>query len=129
VEWQVQLTEEIDGVKFSQPLTYHKCTAQDYDAFYEPSPSFMNKVDQIRKHDNLFCMDAGQKIKIFGEGDTTDFRRLDINLIPPANPMHTLEETIDYMGPLDFVVYHNTNRFFAQEFSSEFLKKESVTRN
>ena len=129
VEWLVQITEEIDGVKISQPLAYHKCSPQEFEAFHKPSPSFMNKVDQIRARQNLFCIDAGQKIKIYGEGDTTDYKRLDIMLVPPTNPKHTLEETIDYLGPVDFVIYHNTNRFFAHELSQEFLKKESIVVN
>ena len=55
------------------PLSYHKCTDEDFDSFYPPSKSYINMMALERKLKNLYCLDNYDDVTVFGEGDFTDY--------------------------------------------------------
>jgi len=47
---------------------------------------------------------------MFGQ-DTTKFQRVDFNLIPCATCNITLQQVLDYLGPVKIVLMHNKPYF------------------
>ena len=57
VEWQVQMTEQVDGVITDIPLSTHKCNETDYENFYEPNRSYISQLALLKERGNLICLD------------------------------------------------------------------------
>ena len=77
----------------------------------------------------MYCIDTHQEIEIYGEGDTTDFRRLDINLLASPTTRYSKAAMIEYLGPVDFVILHNNQRLLAYEFDNNCIQSESIISN
>lgn len=73
VEWVVQLTQQKGKEEFIRLLDYHKCTPEDYSKFYPPGKSYTERIPEIIARGNLYCIDEGQNVEVFGEGDQTDY--------------------------------------------------------
>lgn len=134
VEWVVQMTQNVGGVQEIFPLATHKCTSADYDSFFEPAKAYKKQIEASRTRGNMICIDEGQDLSIFGEGDTTDHRRLDFMLIPcqasaTKNCPHNRQETIDYLGAVDLVMMYNQERFDQRYYEDNPIFKEAVFKN
>lgn len=54
------------------------CSEDDYDGFYPPAENSINSINFIRNNNfNLYCIDDGQDILIFGR-DNFDMQRLEV---------------------------------------------------
>lgn len=89
------------------------------------SERFYNEITQDEKR-GLFCIDGWEPDWNIGEGSGTNKAFLDFALIP-CNMINTqysdfdypvgeecipdLQSQIDYVGPIDLVIYANVNRF------------------
>lgn len=75
----------------------------------------------------MFCLDwHDAKLRLYGNEKNTNFQRLEIIFLP-CNYLHThlgyegdsvhpecvadLQQQIDYLGPLDFMIYHTQEGF------------------
>jgi hypothetical protein len=47
-------------------LKIHKCTDEDYDAFYKPAADYEEKFASLKQKKTLYCIDKGQKMELFG---------------------------------------------------------------
>ncbi len=69
-----------------------------------------------RKQKNLFCLDDYDAVEVFGEGDFTDYQRLDIlylacTSVTNPNCNHTLNETETYLGEVQLTLLMNNKVF------------------
>lgn len=135
VRWVAQMTEIVDGEEVGQELTFHTCTEEDFDAFPPPGPSFKKQYDAHRARKNLQCLDEGQTIEVFGEGDYTDLRRLDLLFLPCLPDVQngicltSLQDKIDYLGSVDFVLMHTNQKFDPTELFANSVSTETVFKN
>lgn len=111
VAWTVQLTKNIGKTETVIPLKFHKCTDADYDSFYKPANSYKAMFEVARSRKNLYCIDDGQNVEIFGMGDQSDYQRLDFMLLPCKQQgkicSTSLQQKIEYLGSVDIVVLYN----------------------
>ena len=49
VEWSVKLHSVINKVTSIEYLTYHKCTEEDFQDFYEPKPSQSEVIASLKE--------------------------------------------------------------------------------
>lgn len=100
-------------------MKYHKCTGDDWAEFGETTETrttFELKLAKLKEQDVLYCLDAEHRdndLEIFGQDDTEDFRRIEINLMacqPTATQQcrKTKKEMLDYLGPLDFLLVYTS---------------------
>lgn len=79
----------------------------------------------------MYCLDWNQDIKIFGSEKDQKYQRLEIVMVP-CNYVHSylgydkdtvtdgciadLDKQIEYLGPLDFMLYHTEEIFKPDEY-------------
>lgn len=69
-----------------------------------------------RKKQDLFCLDDYSNVTVWGEGDFTDYQRLDLMYLActtETNPgcNHTLAETVTYLGEVQLTLLMNSVSF------------------
>jgi predicted RNA polymerase sigma factor len=75
-------------------------------------------MERLKERGNLRCLDQDQEISIRGEDETTDYQRLEIIMIPCQPDLsigkkcpYSLQQTIDWLGPLDMMMAYNSVTF------------------
>ena len=80
----------------------------------------------------MFCLDWSKDLEVYGNELNDEYQRLEIVMVP-CNYIHTqfgyegdsisencidnLEKQIEYLGPLDFMIYHNDETFNVNEYN------------
>jgi hypothetical protein len=57
VMWDVRYKLKIGNIITIIPLKIHKCTDEDYDAFYTPSKNFVKSFESAKQRKNHYCFD------------------------------------------------------------------------
>ena len=93
----------------------------------------------------MFCLDwDSQDILIYGNERNDEYQRIEL-VLTPCNYLHThlgykddkihpecvadLEKQIEYLGPLDFVLYHTEEVFVPNGFDEHSIRSQSVIWN
>ena len=82
VKFIVYYKRDLNGEKETIYMDFHKCTDEDYDAFYEPNIHSRKAIESARKKKNLFCIDDFDKVKLFGNENEPDFGRFEFIIVP-----------------------------------------------
>ena len=48
------------------PIKIHRCTDEDYEAFYAPASDYEENFASLKEKKTLYCIDKGQKMELFG---------------------------------------------------------------
>ena len=132
----------VDGVQTDTEIELRPCTEEDFEEFYPPALQSEVAIQRIKERGNLFCIADYSTLELFGN-ENEDFGRLAVILHPcndgleegephPTNPNCelTLEKQIEYLEPLNFLVYYNNERLDLEEFEpTKKIKKESILMN
>ena len=128
-----------NGVAFEDVLPYHNCTDADWAEFPPPSKASKDAFESITSDPKrgMFCIDWSKERLIYGNENNQNFQRIDI-LMNPCNYLHThigyegdtidpeciadLEKQIEYLGPLDFMLYYTEGIFVQRSYGSESIQ-------
>lgn len=95
VKYVARLFTIVDGEQFERVLSYHKCTAEDWDSFSPPNKSSFDSFSVIKKDPKraMYCIDDADldAISIYGNERNENYSRLEVILVP-CNYVHS------YMG-------------------------------
>ena len=120
-----------NGESIEEIIDFHRCTDEDFEEFAPPSADADRTLKKILKDEDrgLFCIDwekFGQKMHIFGTSHYTDFRFIDVELVPcqyihnrygyeddKVTPecLYDKEGAEKYLSNLRFWVYISETRF------------------
>ena len=144
VKWIVRLYKKHPEGLTEQHLPFHRCTTEDLAQFYPLARSAKDEFKSLTEdaHRGLFCLDSWpEDMYIGGDFSSADYQSLDF-ILTPCNYIHNemsnygdkptpecipdLRKQLDYMGPLDVVIYMNSERFDQQNFGESSIVKESV---
>ena len=92
----------------------------------------------------MFCLDYSDDILIYGNEKNDEYQRLEIKLVP-CNYLHTqwgytgdsihsecehdLDQQIQYLGPLDFMIYHTEEIMMPQQYGDATIQRQSTLHN
>lgn len=144
VKWIVRFLEK-RGENFTERrLSTHKCTAEDFEMFHEVSLKDSAEFKTIVESENrgLMCLDKWEDdFFIGGEYSSSLYSSLDL-IMAPCNYIHheisdwgdtvapecipDQQQQLEYMGPLDVVIYMNSERFEQNNYDEESIVKEAV---
>ena len=129
VKWIVRVYEKHGEVLSEKHLPFHKCTPEDYGQFYPLSKAAIDEYTSLTEDENrgLFCLDNWEDdLYIGGDITSDDYQSLDF-ILAPCNYIHNemsnygdivspecvadLKAQLTYMGPLDVVIFMNSERF------------------
>ena len=87
VKFLMRIAGRTDGKIFEQILDFHKCTDDDFKGFAPPTPDAARTLKKIQDDPKraLFCIDwdkLGDEMDIYGVSHYTDFRFIDMELVP-----------------------------------------------
>jgi hypothetical protein len=87
--------EELDV----QELDLHICTEEDFNSFYPPSKTTVDKFELLRNDNSMLCLNQTDSngdpvdLRIWGKNEVEHHRRLDISFMP-CKPVFTTDESI-----------------------------------
>jgi len=105
------------------------CTAEDYNKFFPVNDRSKDQLETIKTKpgNEMFCIDwETADLSFYGVEASGDYSELDIVILPcnvRLTPMGgfedridpqckgNLEEQIKYIGPMNMLVYYNSERF------------------
>jgi hypothetical protein len=101
VEWYAAVVE-YDGVDEvnRKEIPTHQCTEQDFDKFYDVTPSSAPKFEKLKSQNALFCLDEYDsegnfiEIELFGPDESAIHRRIDVEY-RPCKPEALTDENKD----------------------------------
>ena len=136
---------KVDGVRSDTELELRPCTEEDFEEFYPPALQSEIGIQRLKERGNLLCIADYSMLELHGHEnhENVDFGRLAVILHPcndgleegephPTNPNCelTLQKQIEYLEPLNFLVYYNNERLDLEEFEpTKKIKKESILMN
>ena len=74
-------------------------------------------MEQYKKTAAFYCLDEPEKQPIIGTDFKGFYKYLDVRFIPNPNSGKTLQETINYLGQPQLVVYYNSEHFDDKEWN------------
>jgi hypothetical protein len=90
-------------------LDYHICEEEDFDDFYPVASASSFFLDGLKKKRALFCLDE-QELTIRGIDELDSIAiNFNFNACPECNK--TMEETREYLGYPELIIYSNSERF------------------
>ena len=132
VKYIVRLFGRKEGKEFERLLPYHKCKSSDWENFTEPSKAYSDSFQVIKDDPKgvMYCIDWEgddvEPIEIYGNEKNDEYQRVELVLVP-CNYLHThlgyegdtiapeciadLDKQIEYLGPIEFLVYHTQETF------------------
>ena len=129
VKYIVRLRGAREGRKFEKIIPFHKRTDADWAQFPPPETDSVDTINGIRADParGMFCLDWDNKdLLLYGSDSKDEYQALEI-LMTPCNYLHQeydfdgnsiyddcrwdLNEQIDYLGNLNFVLYHTEEIF------------------
>ena len=136
-----------DGTSQAREIPTHICTNEDFDKFFPVADRSAAQLETVKKvpGNEMFCIDWDTAdMGFYGLEASGDFSELDIVILPCNVRLSTLggvedridpecvgslEEQISYIGPMNMLVYYNTERFIQDEFGDLRTEKSSTFAN
>ena len=154
VKYLVRMFGIKDGVEYEKILPFHKCTETDWAQFAPPQKGSRDGWETIKDDPKrgMYCLDWKEEpvngingLSVFGNEKNGNYQRIEIVLLP-CNYLHTslgggtvdivskncnadLDAQIEYLGPLEIVLYHTQERFNQRVYGEESLELESILLN
>ena len=128
VKYLVRIFGKKEGVEYEKFIPYDKCTEEDWAEFPPPAQASADSWNDIKSGEKrgMFCLDWSEDIFIYGNEKNEEYQRIEL-VLTPCNYLHThlgykndtvhpdcvadLEKQIEYLGPLDFMLYHTEQVF------------------
>ena len=133
VKWFAQYMHQTDGVLKTSEIPMHVCTDKDYESFFDLSPS-SRSLESIKEKGGMMCIDWEENpVLLFHNESQPSFRSLDIMLLPCGQPETNIggavdripddcefdrNKLIEYLGPLQMLIYHNYGDFNINEYGN-----------
>ena len=134
-----------NGESIEEIIDFHRCTDKDFEQFAPPSADAEKTLKKIMQNEDrgLFCIDwekFGKNMRIFGTSHYTDFRFIDVELVP-CQYVHNLngyeldkptpeclydkKGAEEYLSNLRFYVYISEARFKQNGFDDETITRQT----
>ena len=112
-----------DGVGWQKMIPIHKCKEEDWKEFSDPARGVQDQIDRIRDNPKrgMYCIDQPDDFFLQGNENNAKFQYFEMIMVP-CNYLHTefgytedsispecigdLQKQLDYLGPLNTVMYH-----------------------
>ena len=121
-------------------IPMHLCTDEDYAQFDEISQSSIS-LESIKEKGGMMCLDWEENpVLLANQEYNPSYRSLDIMFLPCGQPETKIggkvdripddcefdrNATISYLGPLQFLVYHNQGSFELDEYGNSRIYQHS----
>lgn len=148
VKTMARIVTYTDGVSSERFIPFSKCTKAQLDRFSPPAHGMQEQIDKITSDPDrgLFCFDdkSLSDLEIYGDGDTSsEHTRIEFLLLP-CNYIHAYEgykdsintecnfdkqAQTDYLGTLDWKIYHDQQIFNPRGYGDEIITKNSILYN
>jgi hypothetical protein len=121
-------------IKERIPVPFHKCTEEDFAAFYDIRKSDLNQLSELKENGVLNCMDLDQALAIRGADEidsvilNIDYVRCDKNSGGKCEKL-TLDKLRNYLDHPELVLMFNQQRFNKTEYVDDPIVKESIIWN
>ena len=145
VKWIIRQYEKRGKKLTERRLLVHRCTDEDFEMFYPVAKKDAAELGALKEAEDrgLFCLDKWEDelLLVGGEYNENEYNSLDL-IMSPCNYIHhemsewgdtvndecipDLKQQLAYMGPLDVVIYMNSERFDQNEYDKAAIVKESV---
>ena len=144
VKYLVRIFGIHNGKEYERFIPFHNCTEEDWEQFPPVQKASADAISAIRSDPKrgMFCLDwDSQDILIYGNERNDEYQRIEL-VMTPCNYLHThlgykgdqihpecvedLDVQTEYLGPLDFVLYHTEDIFVPNGFDENSIKSQSV---
>ena len=146
VKYLVRLFRKENGKPYEQFIPYHDCTEEDWAQFAPVQKASLDSWTAIKNDPkrNMFCLEWSDDIQVYGNEKNDFHQRIEIVLVP-CNYQHVelgdvgdtihpecvedLQKQIEYLGPINFMIYHTEDVFQQEEYGERAVVSQSILLN